>query len=141
MQWWIGVVSRSHVLRGVDGGFAQLCHGKANPLRRMGVGDWLVYYSPKTDMSAGAPLQKFTAIGRVVGEAAYQFQMSEDFIPYRRDIGYVPCEEASIHPLIGELSFIKDPKHWGYSFRFGHFKITEQDFLLSANAMKAEVDT
>jgi hypothetical protein len=34
---WIGVVSRQHVLRGVAGGFAQLGHGTAAPLRRMAV--------------------------------------------------------------------------------------------------------
>jgi len=28
MNYWIGVVSRSHVLRGVAGGFAQMNHGK-----------------------------------------------------------------------------------------------------------------
>ena len=31
---WVGVVSRAHVLRGVEGGFAQLCHGKHAPLSR-----------------------------------------------------------------------------------------------------------
>lgn len=31
---WIAVVSRAHVMRGVEGGFAQLCHGKRSPLAR-----------------------------------------------------------------------------------------------------------
>lgn len=62
---WIGVVSASHVFRGAEGGFAQLCHGKAAPLKRMQAGDWLIYYSPRTDMQNGEPLQAFTAIGQV----------------------------------------------------------------------------
>jgi hypothetical protein len=45
-RYWIGVVSESHVKLGVEGGFAQLCHGKSAPLRRMREGDWLIYYSP-----------------------------------------------------------------------------------------------
>ena len=31
-RYWIGVACREHVGRGVAGGFAQLCHGKAAPL-------------------------------------------------------------------------------------------------------------
>ena len=50
MKYWIGVASRNHVQRGVADGFAQLCHGKQNPLTRMTRGDWLVYYSPRSEM-------------------------------------------------------------------------------------------
>ena len=46
VRYWLGVVSRAHVERGVAGGFAQLCHGRAAPLARMQTGDWLIYYSP-----------------------------------------------------------------------------------------------
>jgi hypothetical protein len=28
LKYWIGVASKEHVLRGVDEGFAQVCHGK-----------------------------------------------------------------------------------------------------------------
>ncbi|HYW82878.1 MAG TPA: EVE domain-containing protein, partial [Spirochaetia bacterium] len=51
--YWIGVVSLSHVQKGVAGGYAQLGHGKAAPLRRLQAGDWFIYYSPKTDMEHG----------------------------------------------------------------------------------------
>jgi hypothetical protein len=34
-RYWIGVASKEHVQRGVLGGFAQVCHGKAGPLNRM----------------------------------------------------------------------------------------------------------
>ena len=42
MRYWIGVASKDHVSRGVDGGFCQLCHGKAQPLKRMASGDWII---------------------------------------------------------------------------------------------------
>jgi len=139
MKYWIGVVSESHVQRGLSGGFAQLCHGKKNPLAKMSVGDWLIYYSPKTDMDHGQPLKQFTAIGKVVGESAYEFQMSPDFTPFRRDIQYVKkAKPLSILPLISKLSFIKDPKHWGFMFRTGHFEIPEADFKLIAKEMKVD---
>ena len=140
VRYWIGVASSSHVERGRDGGFAQLCHGKAAPLRRMNVGDWLVYYSPKTDISLWKPLQLFTAIGRVIGENVYQYSMTPDFIPFRRNIEYLECRPIPIHGLLAKLSFIRDPGHWGYPFRTGHVEITEEDFRLIAKAMEAQVD-
>lgn len=139
-RYWIGVVSLSHVQRGVEGGFAQLCHGKAAPLKRMNVGDWLVYYSPKTDMANGEPLQVFSAIGKVIGASVYEHAMSLDFVPFRRDIAYLKCKAAPIQPLIQKLSFIKDPKHWGYPFRAGHFEMTQQDWVLIASAMEVSIN-
>jgi EVE domain len=139
-RYWIGVVSKSHVENGVKGGFAQLCHGKSAPLKKMNVGDWLVYYSPKTDMLNVEPLQTFSAIGRVVGDSTYEFKMSEDFIPFRRDVAYVKCRPAPIKPLIEHLSFIKDPKRWGFPFKNGHIEMTESDFIMIANAMQAAIE-
>ncbi|MBI3897410.1 MAG: EVE domain-containing protein [Gammaproteobacteria bacterium] len=139
-KYWIGVVSLAHVKRGVAGGFAQVCHGKAAPLRRMNVGDWFVYYSPKTDMSDGEPLQMFTAIGRVGGETTYEYAMAPDFVPFRRDIIYLTGKPAPIQPLIPQLSFIRDPKRWGYPFRMGHFEMTQHDCQLIAQAMAVRFD-
>ncbi|MCU4670958.1 EVE domain-containing protein, partial [Bacillus paralicheniformis] len=59
-RYWIGVASRDHVLKGVSGGFAQLCHGKEAPLKRMNPDDWIIYYSPKQNLKDDAPYQKFT---------------------------------------------------------------------------------
>ncbi|MEH7098053.1 EVE domain-containing protein [Neobacillus vireti] len=134
-RYWIGVVSASHVSRGVEGGFAQLCHGKAAPLRRMQSGDWLIYYSPKTDMSNGMPLQAFTAIGQVLDDHVYEYRMSETFVPFRRNIRYMECKETKISTLLEKLSFTRGVKNWGYSFRFGHFEIMEEDFRIIADIM------
>ena len=43
-KFWVGVVSKEHVQRGVKGGFCQVCHGKKGPLNRMKKGDYLLYY-------------------------------------------------------------------------------------------------
>ncbi|WP_223070171.1 EVE domain-containing protein [Paenibacillus caui] len=134
-RYWIGVVSASHVERGVLGGFAQLCHGKSAPLRRMNPGDWLIYYSPRTDLSKGEPLQEFTAIGQVVDDRVYEFPMSESFVPFRRNIRYFPCQEVKIADLLDQLSFTRGKRNWGYRFRFGHFEIGPEDFQMIAGAM------
>lgn len=138
MKYWIGVASRNHVQRGVADGFAQLCHGKQNPLTRMARGDWLVYYSPRSKIQDGAAVQAFTAIGQLVDDEVYQFRMSETFMPFRRRVNYTPCAETSIKPLLPRLSFVKDLQHWGYQFRFGHFEISEGDFRTIAWAMQIE---
>ena len=138
---WVGVVSAEHVGRGVAGGFAQLCHGKAAPLKRMRGGDWLIYYSPAERMGGGEPVQAFTAIGRVRPGAAYEHDMGGGFVPYRRDVRYLPCKAAPIRPLIAELSFLPDKSRWGYAFRFGHLPIPREDFIRIARAMGVDPDT
>lgn len=136
-KYWIGVASKEHVERGVLGGFAQVCHGKAGPLNRMEGGDWIVYYSPTVKFKQKGPCQSFTAIGKIKGGEAYLFSMSEDFTPWRRDVDFVKSKEIPIQPLIDQLPFIKDKKKWGYPFRWGCFEIQEQDFQIIAKAMGA----
>lgn len=134
-NYWIGVASRDHVLKGIEGGFAQLCHGKSSPLKRMKSGDWIIYYSSKHKLNEKAPCQMFTAIGKVIDDHIYEFDMGNGFIPFRRKITFYPCKEVSIHPLIDQLSFIQDKKRWGYPFRYGHLKICKEDFTLIAREM------
>jgi hypothetical protein len=135
-RYWIGVASKEHVMRGVKGGFCQLCHGKAQPLKRMAVGDWIIYYSPKELSEEATPCQKFTAIGQVIGADVYAFEMFPGFVPNRRDIRFIlTATETSIRPLLEQLTFIKDKSKWGYAFRFGHLEIPKADFDLIANKM------
>ncbi len=138
MRYWIGVASRDHVRRGVAGGFAQLCHGKRNPLARMGCGDWLVYYSPRSALKGGEIVQAFTSVGQLLGDEIYPFRMSETFVPYRRRVNYLPCEAAPIKPLLPQLAFVQDLKRWGYQFRFGHFEISVSDFQTITDAMNVK---
>ena len=137
-RFWVGVASRDHVRVGMAGGFAQLGHGKKAPLARMASGDWLVYYSPRTRRDAGEPYQRFTAIGQIGPGEIYQHRMREGFVPYRRDVQFLPAREAPIGPLLPRLGFTKDGRRWGYVFRRGHFEIDESDFRLIAAAMGVE---
>lgn len=138
-RYWVGVASQDHVARGVAGGFCQLCHGKAAPLRRMRRGDWIIYYSPKKRIDGDELCQQFTAIGQVVGNGVYVFEMAPRFAPFRRDIRFLHASAAPIRPLVEQLSFIRDPKRWGYAFRFGHLEMTQQDFELIARQMLGRV--
>lgn len=134
-KYWIAAISKEHTLKGVTGGFTQVCHGKQGPLKRMAKGDYLIIYSSKISMEGKEKCQSFTAIGEVNSEEIYQYQMSEDFIPFRRNIDYLPCVETSILPLINDLEFIQNKKYWGYPFRVGFFEISQHDFELISSFM------
>jgi len=135
MSSWINTVSRSHVERGVAGGFTQANHGKPHMLKRMRRGDWIAFYSPRTDFPDGAALQAFTALGEVTDDEPYQVEMSADFHPWRRDVAFVRVRETPIHPLLGDLDFVEDKSRWGYKFRFGVFEISEHDLGVIRAAM------
>lgn len=135
VHYWMAVISKEHVQRGVAGGFVQVCHGKEAPLKRMNPNDWLIIYSPKLQMEGTEKCQTFTAIGQVKDDQVYPFQMSPGFIPFRRNIEFISCQEIPILPLIPQLGFIQDKKKWGYPFRFGFFQIQEADFHLIASNM------
>ncbi len=137
-RYWIAVASREHVMHGVTGGFAQVCHGKRGPLKLMTAGDWIVYYSPVEQFGEKAPCRRFTAIGKIDTGNAYEFQMSKDFVPWRIDVTFVSPEnakEVAIEPLIDKLSFIQNKQRWGFPFRRGCFPVPLSDFQIIANSM------
>jgi hypothetical protein len=146
-NYWIGVVSKDHVALGVSGGFTQLNHGKAGPLERMRAGDGFAFYSPRTAYPDGAPLQAFTAIGRIRDGNVYQAAQGmmgnevgterriDDFKPFRLAVDYLPARDVQIKPLIEDLSFIRSKMHWGAAFRFGYLRVPEADFAKIAAAM------
>lgn len=135
MRYWIGVVSKDHVLKGVKDGVIQIGHGKRAPLTRMTKGDQLIYYSPVQNFGNKDSLQAFTALGEVADNNIYQYDMTIDFHPYRRRANYIKTKDTLIHPLIDQLDFIKNKKSWGYAFRFGIVEIQEKDFKLIKSEM------
>ncbi len=139
LRYWIGVASRDHVMKGVAGGFCQLGHGKAAPVKRLSPGDWIAYYSPRTALEAGEPVQAFTAIGRIEPGEAYQGDMGGGFHPFRRDVAWRKGREAPIRPLLDRLSFTKGRTGWGYAFRRGSFAVGAEDFAIIAEAMRVDL--
>lgn len=132
---WIAVASAEHVRLGREQGFMQVCHGKADPLRRIHPGDAVIYYSPTERMGGGPRLQAFTAMGQVKAGAPYQVDMGEGFQPFRRDVDWLPTTEVPIARLLERLSFTVGERNWGARFRFGVFQILEADRFTIAQAM------
>ncbi|HSP33669.1 MAG TPA: EVE domain-containing protein [Thermoanaerobaculia bacterium] len=138
MRYWINTVSRDHVERGKQGQFTQANHGRPTGLRQAGHGDFIAFYSPRTEFEGGDTLQSFTAVAVVADEKAYQERVTPDFHPWRRRVEYLPATDVPIRPLIDELEFIRDKKSWGFMFRRGFFEINEADFRKIARAMGVE---
>jgi hypothetical protein len=133
---WIGVVSQAHVRRGVEGGFAQLCHGKRGPLARMRRGDWLAYYSPATQLTGGSPLKAFTALGQLVDDDTFEFDMGGGFVPWRRRVEFLAATRvAPLELLRPVLSFTRGGANWGLLARRGHFEATLDDVGAIAGAL------
>jgi len=137
MKYWIGVACAAHVARGRAGGFMQLCHGKAAPLRRLRPGDIIAYYSPTEEMRGRDKCQAFTALGRVAPAEPYLFDMGGGFTPQRRDVEWFAAEPAPIAPLLDQLQATRGRRNWGYAFRFGLLEISEADMRAIAAAMGA----
>jgi hypothetical protein len=137
MTGWLGVVSRSHAQRGVAGGFAQVCHGKVQPLRRMRPGDWLIYYSPTIEMG-GEALRAFTAIGEVADDEVFKHDMGGGFVSFRRRVRYATAREVPLADLKDSLDLCTQP-NWGMALRRGHLLLTPGDFATIARAVNLEV--
>src|SRR5580704_19681314 len=134
-RFWVGVASREHVLAAVRGAFCQLNHGKEAPVRRLQMGDIIVFYSPRERINGGESLHAFTAAGRIVDEVPYQVEQSGDFRPFRRKTEYFKSKDASIHPLLEELSFTKGRSNWGVALRMGILQMKREDYMKIAMTM------
>ena len=144
MKNWIAVASAEHARRGRDGwqtsqGYMQVCHGKLAPIRRVQPGDRVAYYAPTITMGGKDKCQSFISMGIVQDGNPYVFDMGGGFVPYRRDVAYVPAQEASILPLLDDFEFVESRQRWGYKFRFGLFDVSDHDMKMIAHAMQADL--
>jgi hypothetical protein len=139
-RYWINTISLDHVEVGVAGGFTQADHGRNTRLRRLRHGDWIVFYSPRTTMKGGDPVQAFTAIGRIDDDEPYQVEMTPEFHPWRRRVEFAASHHADARPLVASLSFVTDEQRWGYPFRRGLFEVPAEDAATIADAMGADLD-
>jgi len=137
---WIAVACADHVALGVAGGFMQVCHGKAAPLRRMCPGQYVAYYSPTAAFRGRQALQAFTAIGVIRDSEPYCFDMGGGFQPWRRNVDWLVCAMADIRPLLGKLEFTSSRgSAWGFPLRFGVLAVSDADMAVIAFAMSARL--
>ena len=137
---WIAVACAEHVRRGRADGFMQICHGKEAPLRRILPGQVVAYYAPTEQFRGKDRLQAFVALGIVRQGTPYRFDMGGGFVPWRRDVDWLPAAEVPIRPLLPRLDFAASAgAGWGYRLRFGVLAISSADVAVIAAAMGARL--
>lgn len=138
---WIAVASAEHARRGCAvpaQGYMQVCHGKCAPLRKVSPGDRVTYYAPTLAFGARDRYQHFVSIGIAQPGEPYSFDMGGGFVPFRRDVVYLPAREAPVAPLLDQLEFAQERPQWGYKLRFGLFGISDHDMQVIARAMHVD---
>lgn len=136
MKYWIGVISADHVNIGKQNGFCAFSHGKRQPVEKMNKGDLFIYYSPKTAIEGGEPVQCFTGLGQITDDEPFQGDWG-GFDPWVRRATYKNYGWLPVRPLLEDLKFVVNPQRWGMAFRRGHFEITQPDFDYIEAAMKS----
>lgn len=121
-------MSLDHVEAAANGGFTQADHGAKTRLGRPRPGDEMIFYSPRTSLQQGTPVQQFTAWATITGEEPYQTVVTDDFRPWRLAAAFHSCTPVDARTLVHQLSFIAHPAHWGLPFRRGLFTIPSDNF-------------
>ena len=132
-RYWIGVVGAKHAEIGKDRGFCAFSHGKKQAISRLSPGDRFAYYSPREGYKEGDVVQAFVALGTVLEGDPYEvdFDGNPGWVrPAQTDI----FARAPVKPLLGDLTFVSNPKYWGMAFRRSLFEISAEDYALIEGA-------
>lgn len=141
-RYWMGVVHRDHVLRGVSQGIVQTNHGAKFSVAKMRSGDGFVFYSPKDVYPDGRSLREFTAIGLIAPGEVWQAHLpladGTAFRPWRRKADWdESASPAPITPLLDVLELTRGIRNWGLQLQKGHLQLSERDFRIIAQQMGA----
>ncbi|PSB09194.1 hypothetical protein C7B62_14080 [Pleurocapsa sp. CCALA 161] len=72
MKHSINTVSKNYIIVGKEESFVQAGHGKETPLKKLQPVDYIIFYSPKTSLQNGKPIQAFTAVVTIKDRDIYQ---------------------------------------------------------------------
>ncbi len=136
MKYWILVISKDHVLTGVEAGVIRAKPAELHLLRK---GDLVFFYSPGTLFRAGEILQAFTAVARVTGDAPHQVETGATAHAWHLEATFLACEETPIESLIPQLDFIQDTANLAGFLPRGMFAIDGEDATRIADAMTANI--
>jgi hypothetical protein len=127
----------------MEGGYLQINSGLRASIEKFGVGDKMIFYSPKdiNNPAKSRGIQKFTAIGTVLNENIYRIEISSSVKPFRRDMEFERVKALEVYRVLKDLDFIEDKRKWRETFeRRQLFEISEKDFEVIAGAMRAKME-
>jgi EVE domain-containing protein len=139
-RFWINIVSLDHVRKSVAGGFLQSSRGEKEGLDVVSRGDYVLFYSPRTQFRQGKPLQQFTALGMVQDGEPYRVT-SGTSNSWQYHMEFSDAEPTLLEPLVSDLAFIPDKEKWGLPYNKGLFQIERDDFVRIVQAMGVSEST
>ncbi|MDT9594135.1 hypothetical protein RDV89_13715 [Nocardioides zeae] len=125
---WVCVISRGDAHLAQQEGRLRLPASSEARARRLSAGDGVLLYSPREGNRSGPRVRRFTAVGRVRDDGAYQVD-GDVHRSWCRDVDFEEIEgEAEAEPLIERLSFVRPGPGWGVVFRPGFVAVQADDF-------------
>jgi hypothetical protein len=133
---WIAVISADHAAAAARDGYFACSHGEGRAAARPSNGDRFAYYAPREALGAGAAVQAFVALGRILDDAPSP-RMIGDYEAQVRRAAYEPVGRAPARPLLERLAFTRGKgSHWGMAFRRGLFAVSPEDFAVIEDALR-----
>lgn len=134
---WIAVIAGDHAEFAALQGICAFAKGSKASVEKVSNGDRFIYYSPKTGLNEGAVLQSFTAMGEVIGETSFEAEWAGLGVKaWVKKALFENVTPARAKPMLGQLSFVPNPRYWGMAFRRGQFEIGQADFDVIAKEMR-----
>ena len=113
-------------------------HGKEAAVRPLSPGDRVIYCAPRVEPGGGS-VQAFVAHATVTGEAPFQMELFGGRAGWVREAAYDEVAPADVRPLLGQLSFVPDARHWGMAFRGGWRSLSGADYGVIRQALFGHV--
>ncbi|OGB86274.1 hypothetical protein A3J41_02735 [candidate division TM6 bacterium RIFCSPHIGHO2_12_FULL_38_8] len=131
-RYWVCNAAQEHVHIVQKKGYTQVNMGPREPLAKMNVGDWILYYSPTIYFEeACESCQQFTGIASVTDTRIYP-QGNRQPDHWRRNVEFFECTPHHPSEFIGKVSFLPKDTDWKKILQKPIFEISREDFAIIA---------
>lgn len=140
-RYWVCNAAQEHVHIVQTKGYTQINMGPREPLEKMNVGDWILYYSPTNLFENITPnCEKFTGIACVNDTRIYP-QGNSHPDHWRRNVDFYPCTPHSPQDFVGKVTFLPQNKKWQKILQQPVLEISREDFITIAKMIVSPDDT
>ncbi len=134
-RYWVCNAAQEHVHIVRDKGYTQINMGPREPLEKMNVGDWILYYSSTYYFEDPRPnCQKFTGIACVNSTRIYP-QSNKHPDHWRRNVDFYQCMPHHPEHFVSKVSFLPPEKNWKKILQQPVFEILRNDFIFIAQTI------
>jgi hypothetical protein len=131
-RYWVSNAAQEHVHVVQTKGYTQINMGPREPLAKMNVGDWILYYSPTVYFEQEKPVcQKFTGIACVHDTRIFP-QGNKHPDHWRRNVHFFTCNPTHAKNFVGKVQFMPQEQDWIKILQQPIFEISQIDFATIA---------